>query len=286
VPPETGSRPVQGRSPGHAVSPHGSRGSAPPAATPLIAGERLPSGGAAVTGVCGTGKVELVRSIGADQVIGYTREDLARGARQLNLIVDTAGRRALAHLRRALTSGGTLVIVGGEGGRTVAWRLRPPDPPGADPVTVRAPATAPAHHQGKQPGSGRFEGTHRSRPGHPGHRQDLPAEPGPQRHPGNCRKDTSGGRSSSPYGLKGLVIFNHPYHGGTARLGYPYIANTASSARPGWCPAAWARSGGDTSRRRAAGVAARPLPAAAGPGGGRVARAPVGGADGGGMVSP
>ena len=69
-----------------------------------------------VTGVCSTPKVDLVRSIGADHVIDYTREDFADGARRYDLILDTAGRRSLSHLRRALTPKGTLVIVGGEGG--------------------------------------------------------------------------------------------------------------------------------------------------------------------------
>jgi NADPH:quinone reductase-like Zn-dependent oxidoreductase len=72
--------------------------------------------GAEVTGVCSTTKVELVRSIGADHVVDYTREDFTDGTRRYDLIVDTAGRRSLSHLRRALTPPGTLVIVGGEGG--------------------------------------------------------------------------------------------------------------------------------------------------------------------------
>jgi NADPH:quinone reductase-like Zn-dependent oxidoreductase len=72
--------------------------------------------GAQVTGVCSTTKLDLVRSIGADEVIDYTREDFADGARHWDLIVDTAGRRSLSQLRRALTPRGTLVIVGGEGG--------------------------------------------------------------------------------------------------------------------------------------------------------------------------
>ncbi|SFI23801.1 NADPH:quinone reductase [Streptosporangium canum] len=71
--------------------------------------------GADVTGVCGTTKTDLVRSIGADDVIDYTREDFADGARRYDLILDTAGRRPLSRLRRALTPRGTLVIVGGEG---------------------------------------------------------------------------------------------------------------------------------------------------------------------------
>jgi NADPH:quinone reductase-like Zn-dependent oxidoreductase len=72
--------------------------------------------GAEVTGVCSTSKTDLVRSIGADHVIDYTREDFTDGSRRWDVIVDTAGRRPVTRLRRALTPKGTLVIVGGEGG--------------------------------------------------------------------------------------------------------------------------------------------------------------------------
>jgi NADPH:quinone reductase-like Zn-dependent oxidoreductase len=72
--------------------------------------------GAEVTGVCGTSKGDLVRSIGADDVIDYTREDFTDGSRRWDVIVDTAGRRSLSRLRRALTGRGSLVIIGGEGG--------------------------------------------------------------------------------------------------------------------------------------------------------------------------
>ena len=72
--------------------------------------------GASVTGVCSTAKADLVRSIGADDVIDYTREDFTDGSRRWDLIVDNAGRRPLSQLRRALTPKGTLVIVGGDGG--------------------------------------------------------------------------------------------------------------------------------------------------------------------------
>src|SRR6266536_600438 len=74
--------------------------------------------GAEVTGVCSTTKVELVRSIGADRVIDYTREDFADGRNRFDVILDIAGNRSLSHLRRALAPEGTLVIVGGEGGGT------------------------------------------------------------------------------------------------------------------------------------------------------------------------
>jgi NADPH:quinone reductase-like Zn-dependent oxidoreductase len=72
--------------------------------------------GGEVTGVCSTTKLDLVRSIGADHVIDYTREDFVDGAQLYDLILDTAGNRSLSHLRRALAPRGTLVIVGGEGG--------------------------------------------------------------------------------------------------------------------------------------------------------------------------
>lgn len=72
--------------------------------------------GAHVTGVCSTGKTDLVRSIGADDVIDYRREDFADAGKQYDLILDTAGNRPLSVLRRALKPRGTLVIVGGEGG--------------------------------------------------------------------------------------------------------------------------------------------------------------------------
>jgi len=72
--------------------------------------------GARVTGMCSPMKTDLVRSIGADDVINYTTEEVdARGA-IFDLILDTAGRRPLSLLRRALTPHGTLAIVGGEGG--------------------------------------------------------------------------------------------------------------------------------------------------------------------------
>lgn len=72
--------------------------------------------GATVTGVASTSKLDLVRSIGADDAIDYTRERFTDGSRQWDVIVDTAGRRSLREVRRALTRKGTLVIVGGDGG--------------------------------------------------------------------------------------------------------------------------------------------------------------------------
>jgi NADPH:quinone reductase-like Zn-dependent oxidoreductase len=72
--------------------------------------------GARVTAVCSGGNAEAVRSLGADDVIDYTREDFTDGRRRWDVIIDTAGRRPLRKLRRALTNDGTLAIVGGDGG--------------------------------------------------------------------------------------------------------------------------------------------------------------------------
>ena len=72
--------------------------------------------GADVTGVCSTDKLDLVRSLGADHVIDYTREDFADDTRHYDLVLDIGGNPTLTRLRRALTPTGTLVIVGGEEG--------------------------------------------------------------------------------------------------------------------------------------------------------------------------
>lgn len=72
--------------------------------------------GAEVSGVCSTSKVDLVRSLGAEHVIDYTRGDVAPEAGLFDLVVDTGGNRPVARMRRLLTDRGVLVIVGGEGG--------------------------------------------------------------------------------------------------------------------------------------------------------------------------
>jgi NADPH:quinone reductase-like Zn-dependent oxidoreductase len=75
--------------------------------------------GADVTGASSTAKMDLVRSLGADDVLDYTREQITDGGRRYDLILDTGGNRKLRELRRALTPTGTLVIVGAEVG---GWR--------------------------------------------------------------------------------------------------------------------------------------------------------------------
>jgi NADPH:quinone reductase-like Zn-dependent oxidoreductase len=72
--------------------------------------------GAQVTGVCSTEKVEMVRSIGADRVIDYTREDFTEGQQSYDVILDIGGNSSLSRLRHALPPRGILVIAGGEGG--------------------------------------------------------------------------------------------------------------------------------------------------------------------------
>jgi NADPH:quinone reductase-like Zn-dependent oxidoreductase len=70
--------------------------------------------GATVTGVCSSSKVDLVRSLGADHVIDYTRNDITDSGHRYDVIIDIGGSRKLSTLRRCLTRRGTLVIVGGE----------------------------------------------------------------------------------------------------------------------------------------------------------------------------
>jgi NADPH:quinone reductase-like Zn-dependent oxidoreductase len=72
--------------------------------------------GAEVTGVASTSKLDLVKALGADHVIDYTRDDFAATGNRYDLIIDIAGNPSLARLRRALTATGTAVITGGEEG--------------------------------------------------------------------------------------------------------------------------------------------------------------------------
>ncbi len=78
--------------------------------------------GAAVTGVCSTRNAEMVRSLGADHVIDYTREDFTRSGNQFDVIFDLVGNRPLSAIRRALKLQGIFVGCGGGG----------PDKPGSE----------------------------------------------------------------------------------------------------------------------------------------------------------
>jgi len=69
--------------------------------------------GAEVTAVCRTRNVELVRSVGADHVVDYTREDFTRGGRRYDAVFDLVGNRSMSECRRVLRPGGVLVLSGG-----------------------------------------------------------------------------------------------------------------------------------------------------------------------------
>jgi NADPH:quinone reductase-like Zn-dependent oxidoreductase len=75
--------------------------------------------GALVTGVASGAKLDLLRTLGADDVIDYRREDFTDGTRRFDVVVDIAGNRPLRRLRRALTRNGRLVVTGGENGGPV-----------------------------------------------------------------------------------------------------------------------------------------------------------------------
>ena len=79
--------------------------------------------GAEVTGVCSTRNVDLVRSLGADQVVDYTQEDFTRADRRYDLLLDVAGSRSWAACRRVLHPRATLVMVGAPKGNRVLGPL-------------------------------------------------------------------------------------------------------------------------------------------------------------------
>ena len=81
--------------------------------------------GAEVTGVCSTRNVEMVRSIGADHVFDYTKEDYVESGQQYDLIIDMVGNRSLRENRRVLKPEGTLVIVGGGKGNWLGPMMTP-----------------------------------------------------------------------------------------------------------------------------------------------------------------
>jgi NADPH:quinone reductase-like Zn-dependent oxidoreductase len=76
--------------------------------------------GADVTGVCSTSNVEMVRSIGTDRVIDYTREDFSKGGQRYDLILDAIGNHSLSAIRNVLNPRGIWVGVGGPTGR---WKM-------------------------------------------------------------------------------------------------------------------------------------------------------------------
>ena len=75
--------------------------------------------GAEVTGVCSTRNVKIARSLGADHVIDYTREDFTRSGERFDLMLDIAGSRSWSQLKRVLESDATLVVIGAQKGNRV-----------------------------------------------------------------------------------------------------------------------------------------------------------------------
>ena len=81
--------------------------------------------GAEVTGVCSTRNVEMVRSIGADHVFDYTREDYTESGQRYDLIMDMVGNHSLLANRRVLNPEGIFVIIGGPKGHWLAPLMGP-----------------------------------------------------------------------------------------------------------------------------------------------------------------
>ncbi len=98
--------------PGHRVLVLGASGG-----VGVFAVQLAKAAGAHVTGVASASKLDLVRSIGADEALDYAAGDVVDGSVAYDAIIDVGGNRPLARLRKALTRGGTLAIVGGEDGR-------------------------------------------------------------------------------------------------------------------------------------------------------------------------
>jgi NADPH:quinone reductase-like Zn-dependent oxidoreductase len=101
--------------PGHKVLVNGASGG-----VGTFAVQIAKSMGAEVTGVCSTRNVELVRSLGADHVVDYTREDFTRGERRYDFVLDNVGNRSMAACRRVVAPGGRFVPNNGtSGGRWI-----------------------------------------------------------------------------------------------------------------------------------------------------------------------
>jgi NADPH:quinone reductase-like Zn-dependent oxidoreductase len=100
--------------PGQKVLVHGASGGVGTFAVQI--GKAL---GADVTAVCSTSKVDQIRSLGADRVIDYTKEDFSQGERQYDVVLVVNGSRPVGDYRRVLNSGGACIFIGGSIGQIV-----------------------------------------------------------------------------------------------------------------------------------------------------------------------
>ncbi len=128
--------------------------------------------GAEVTGVCSTRNTDMVRSAGADHVIDYTQDDFTTSGQRYDLILD-AGDRSLSDCRRALTSKGTLIVIGGSAGRWIDGLGR------ANKARVLSPFVSQQLHPFLTKWDSHdlhiVKDLIEARPGYAGHRPDLPA---------------------------------------------------------------------------------------------------------------
>jgi NADPH:quinone reductase-like Zn-dependent oxidoreductase len=146
--------------------------------------------GADVTGVCSTAKADLAQSVGADRVIDYTCDDITDSEHRYDVILDTGatgrcGSSAAPCPPRKRWSSSR------RDGRALARRKRP-SAPGRHALPVHRPAPGHAALLREPGGPARAHGADRVRPGHTGHRQDLPAERDHHGHPAHARRSRPG----------------------------------------------------------------------------------------------
>ncbi len=134
--------------------------------------------GAEVTGVCSTGKMEMVRSIGADHVIDYTQEDFTQNGQQYDLILAANGFQPLSAYERALSPQGIYVMSGGATAQMFQAMLLGPLKSKKGGKKMGNLLVKPT-----QAGSALPQRTARSRQSCACDRQTIPVEPGARRHP-------------------------------------------------------------------------------------------------------
>ena len=138
--------------------------------------------GAEVTGVCSTRNLDLVRSLGADQVVDYTREDFAANGRRYDVVFQLAGTRLAVGPPARPHPQGDALAQQRRLGRPLD-RAHRPDGQGDPAVAVRGPAAGRVPGQAEPGGPGAPAGADRGGHGHAGDRPDLPAARGPRGHP-------------------------------------------------------------------------------------------------------